>query len=157
MKTIRLPVTKEETFYVANDGKKFTTAYEGMLHEYRVAVTDATVNFDFAFANNCKTMFTLVYHANLNIVLAEDLSIIINHLWDVEHTNMADNYEPGVILDTLEHSRGCPFEDGRRYSFVGKRCYTGEDHDDNFYMYIEDVSEDRKASVYINYPRAKDP
>lgn len=140
MKTIRVPVTIEETFYVAKDGEKFNKKHECMMHEYNLAIADAKVNFDFTFTNRSHTVFTLVYHANLKEELAEDLSTIINFIWDVKHTNMSDNYEPGVILDTLENELCCPFEDGNKYSFTGACSYTDEDHDDDFDMEIEDVS-----------------
>lgn len=83
---------------------------------------------------------TAVYHDDMKDTFAEDLSVIIKSRWDVEHTNMAGDYDPDTIMDTFEKELGCKLIDGHTYSFSATFSYIDNDHADDFYMDIEDVT-----------------
>lgn len=142
MKTIKKQVMQEKTFFVAKDGKEFDNEFDCGHHEYELAFDDACKKFDFTYKNNDYAYdFTAVYREEFKAEFAEDLSVIIKARWDVDSTNMYEDYTPDTILETFEKELGCKFIDGHKYSFEGYLSYTDADHADDFYMEIEDVTE----------------
>ena len=141
MKTVKRRVMQKKTFFVAKDGKEFDTEYDCRYHEYELALDDALKKFDFNYKDDYEDDFTAVYHEKLKAEFAEDLSVIIKARWDVDSTNMYEDYNPDTILETFEKETGGKLIDGHRYSFEGCISYTDADHPDDFYMEIEDVTE----------------
>lgn len=142
MKIVKKQVMQEKTFFVAKDGKMFDNEFDCGHHEYELAFDDACKKFDFTYKNNDYAYdFTAVYREEFKTEFAEDLSIIIKARWNVDSTNMDEDYNPDTILETLEKETGGKFIDGHKYSFEGYLNYTDADHADDFYMDIEDVTE----------------
>ena len=140
MKTIKKQVIQEKTFFVAKDGKEFDNELDCGHHEYELALDDARKKFDFNYKDDYEDDFTAVYHEELKTEFIEDMSVIIKTRWDVDSTSMYKDYNPDTILDTFEKEIGCKLIDGHKYSFNGYLSYTDEDHEDDFYMDIEDVT-----------------
>lgn len=141
MKTVEKQVLQKKTFYVAKDGEEFDNIIDCKRHEWDLAVSDAQSRFEFTYRDTYECEFTAVYHADMKDAFAEDLSVIIKSRWNVEHTNMAGDYDPDTIMDTFEKELGCKLIDGHTYSFNGMFSYTDEDHPDDFAMDIEDVTD----------------
>lgn len=141
MKIVDKQVLQKKTFYVAKDGKEFDNIQECKSHEWDLAVSDAHSRFEFKYHDTYESEFTVVYHDDMKDAFAEDLSVIIKSRWDVEHTNMAGDYDPDTIMDTFEKEVGCKLIDGHAYSFSAMFSYTDEDHADDFFMDIEDVTD----------------
>ena len=142
MKTIKRQVMQEKTFFVAKDGKEFDNESDCRFHEYKLALGDARKKFDFIYKNDYEDEFTAVYHEALKTEFAEVMSTIIKNRWDVDSTNMDEDYNPDTILETFEKENGSKLIDGHKYSFEGYLSYTDEDHADDFYMEIEDLTEE---------------
>lgn len=141
MKTVEKQVLQKKTFYVAKDGEEFENIHACRRHEWNLAESDAHRRFEFAYRGTYEDAFTAIYHADMKDAFAEDLSTIINSRWDVEHTNMAGDYDPGTILATFEKELGGKLVDGHKYSFEGYQSYTDDDHADDFNMEITDMTE----------------
>lgn len=141
MKTIEKQVLQKKTFYIANDGEEFDNIHDCKNHEWDIAVSDAKSRFEFKYRDPYETEFTAVYHDDMKDTFAEDLSVIIKSRWDVEHTNMAGDYDPDTIMDAFEKELGCKLIDGHTYSFSATFSYIDNDHADDFYMDIEDVTD----------------
>lgn len=146
MKAVKKQVLQEKTFYIAKDGEEFDNIRDCRMHEWDIAVSDAQCCFEFTYRDKSGDAFTAVYHADMKDAFAEDLSTIINSRWEVEHTNMAGDYDPNTILATFEKELGGKLVDGHKYSFEGYRSYTDEDHADDFDMEITDMTE----SAHLN-------
>lgn len=141
MKTVKRQVMQEKTFFVAKDGKEFDNEFDCRRHEYELALDDARKKFDFYYKDDYEDDFTVVYHEELKTEFAEVMSVIIKTRWDVDNTNMYKDYNPDTILETFEKEMDCKLIGGHKYSFNGYISYTDEDHVDDFYMGIEDVTE----------------
>lgn len=141
MKTVKRQVMQEKTFFVAKDGKEFDNEFDCGHHEYELALDDARKKFDFNYKDDYEDDFTVVYHEELQAEFAEVMSIIIKTRWDVDNTNMYKDYNPDTILETFKKEIGCKLICGHKYSFNGYISYTDEDHPDDFYMEIEDVTD----------------
>ena len=141
MKTVEKQVLQKKTFYIAKDGEEFDNIHDCKNHEWNLVVSDAHSRFEFKYRDTYETEFTAVYHDDMKDAFAEDLSVIIKTRWDVEHTNMDGDYDPDTIMDTFEKELGCKLIDGHTYSLRAMFSYTDEDHDDDFFMGIEDVTD----------------
>jgi hypothetical protein len=142
MKTVEKQVLQKKTFYIAKDGEEFDNIIDCKRHEWDLAVSDAHSRFEFTYRDGSyESVFTAVYHADMKDAFAEDLSVIIKSMWDVESSNNDDEYNPDTIMDTFEKELGCKLIDGHTYSFHGMFSYTDEDHADDFSMEIEDVTD----------------
>ena len=141
MKTVEKQVLQKKTFYIAKDGKEFDNILDCRMHEWDLAESDAQSRFELTYRDESGAAFTAVYHADMKDAFAEDLSTIIKSRWDVEHTNMAGDYDPNTILATFEKELDGKLVDGHKYSFEGYRSYTDDDHADDFDMNIEDVTD----------------
>lgn len=141
MKTVEKQVLQKKTFYIAKDGEEFDNIHDCKMHEWNLAAADAHSRFEFQYRDCYETEFTAVYHDDMKDAFVEDLSVIIKSRWDVEHTNMDGDYDPDTIMDTFEKELGCKLIDGHTYSFSAMFYYTDEDHADDFFMDIEDVTD----------------
>lgn len=144
MKTIEKQVLQKKTFYIAKDGKEFDNFHDCKRHEWDLAVSDAQSRFEFTYRDDYEVAFTAVYHADMKDAFAENLSTIINSRWDVGHTNMDGDYDPDTILATFEKELDGKLVDGHKYLFEGYRSFTDDDHMDDFYIEIADMTEDAR-------------
>lgn len=153
MKTVEKQVLRKKTFYVAKDGKEFGNSLDCRMHEWDLADSDAQSRFELTYRDESGAesgaAFIAVYHADMKDAFAEDLSTIINSRWEVEHTNMAGDYDPNTILATFEKELGGELVDGHKYCFEGYRSYTDDDHADNFNMEIADMTESAQVNDSI--------
>lgn len=152
MKVDKRQVMQTVDVYIADDGTEFDNVRDCKDYEYNQAVINATILFDFKFMNSYNDEFTLVYREEHVNEFAKDLSTIINHCWDVDHTNMAGDYDCNTIIHTLENELFAKFIDGHTYGFSGYLSYTDDDHPDDFCMDIADISDVKKRDT----PKQKD-
>lgn len=153
MNIVEKQVLLKKTFYIAKDGAEFDNILDCRRHEGDLAVSDAKRRFEFTYLDKSGDKFSAIYHDGLKDAFAEDLSIIINQNWDVAHTNMSGDYDPNTILTTFKKELGAQLVDGHKYSFEGYLSYTDEDHEDDFYMDITDMTDpDMTESAQLNGP-----
>lgn len=142
MKVDERHVIQTVNVYIANDGTEFNTAADCKDYEYKQAVHNANILFDFKFTDLFEDEFMLVYREEHVNEFAADLSVIINNCWDIAHTNMAGDYDSNTIIHSLEHELCGKFIDGHTYLFSGYLSYTGKDYADDFCMDINDITVD---------------
>lgn len=149
MKAVKKQVLQKKTFYIAKDGKEFDNVLDCRMHEWGIAESDAHCRFEFTYRNESGSAFTAVYHADMKDAFAEDLSVIIQSRWEVEHTNMAGDYDPNTILATFEKELDGKLVDGHKYLFEGYRSFADDDHADDFYIEIADMTESAQLNDSI--------
>lgn len=152
MKVDKRQVMQTVDVYIADDGTEFDNVRDCKDYEYKQTLHNAKILFDFKFIDTFEVEFTLVYREEHVNEFAKDLSIIINNCWDVDHTNMAGDYDRNTIMCSLEKDLCEKFIDGHTYGFSGYLSYTDDDHPDDFCMDIVDISDVKHQDT----PKQKD-
>jgi hypothetical protein len=137
-------VTKEveEVYYVASDGLEFTNQYLCKEHDDKLCFNKYKIDFEYNELDGNE--FDITYHENLRDKFAQCMHTLLYDRYGANRTGDAYYYTVSKILSTIEDELDAKLIDNHRYKFEAYTNYVDDDHDDEFVLYVEDLTREEQ-------------